>query len=74
RALLAASLRRVREAGAACAALGVDTGNENRALDLYESLGFRIVAEFLELHRSLSMTKGGDLAAVAAAGHEGGLR
>ncbi|HEU4672343.1 MAG TPA: GNAT family N-acetyltransferase, partial [Candidatus Limnocylindrales bacterium] len=47
RALLAASLRRVREAGAACAALGVDTGNENRALDLYESLGFRIVAEFL---------------------------
>jgi mycothiol synthase len=51
RALLAASLRRVREAGAGSAALGVDTQNENRPLDLYESLGFRIVARQLELHR-----------------------
>lgn len=51
RSLLAASLRRVRAAGADYAALGVDTENENRALQLYESLGFRVVSEQLELHR-----------------------
>ncbi len=45
RALLARSLRTVRDAGADRAALGVDTENENRALDLYEGLGFRVVAD-----------------------------
>lgn len=42
RALLARSLRTVRDAGAARAALGVDTENVNQALDLYERLGFRL--------------------------------
>ncbi len=51
RALLADSLRAVRDAGATCAALGVDTGNPNQALRLYESLGFRIVSDLLEYHR-----------------------
>jgi mycothiol synthase len=53
RALLAASLERVRVAGATTAALDVDTANENHALALYESLGFQKVAEQLELHRPL---------------------
>ena len=48
RALLAASLRAVRDNGATSAALGVDTQNPNRALTLYESLGFRIVSETYE--------------------------
>jgi ribosomal protein S18 acetylase RimI-like enzyme len=51
RALLAESLRTVRDAGATRAALGVDTGNTRRALDLYESLGFRIVSESIEYQR-----------------------
>ena len=45
RALLARSLRTVRDAGAARAALGVDTENVNRALDLYEGLGFRLISD-----------------------------
>jgi mycothiol synthase len=53
RALLARSLRTVRDAGATRAALGVDTENVNHALDLYESLGFRVVAEQLEFHSPL---------------------
>jgi mycothiol synthase len=44
RALLAASLRSVRDAGATRAALGVDLMNPNDARALYESLGFRIVS------------------------------
>ena len=48
RALLADSLRAVRDAGATRAGLGVDTQNPNRALSLYESLGFRIVSEEFE--------------------------
>jgi len=48
RALLADSLRAVRDAGATSAGLGVDTQNPNQALTLYESLGFRIVAETFE--------------------------
>ena len=48
RALLAESLRAVRDAGATSAALGVDTQNPNQALTLYESLGFRIVSESFE--------------------------
>ncbi|MDP9482499.1 MAG: GNAT family N-acetyltransferase [Chloroflexota bacterium] len=57
RALLARSLRTVRDAGATRAALGVDTENVNHALDLYESLGFRVVAEQLEFHRPLESRK-----------------
>jgi mycothiol synthase len=44
RALLAESLRTVRDAGATKAALGVDLQNPNEARTLYESMGFRIVA------------------------------
>jgi GNAT superfamily N-acetyltransferase len=48
RALLAASLRAVRDAGATAAGLRVDTQNPNQALTLYESLGFRIVSDTYE--------------------------
>ena len=48
RALLAESLRAVRDAGATSAGLGVDTQNPNQALTLYQSLGFRIVSEMFE--------------------------
>lgn len=58
RALLAASLRRVRDAGATKAGLGVDEQNPNEARSLYESLGFRKTIEFLEFHRTLRT--GGD--------------
>jgi mycothiol synthase len=49
RALLVASLRAVRDAGATKAALGVDLQNPNDARALYESLGFRIVSVGHEL-------------------------
>jgi len=49
RALLAESLRAVRDAGATRAALGVDLQNPNQARDLYESLGFQIVSISYEL-------------------------
>ncbi|MEO8470450.1 MAG: GNAT family N-acetyltransferase [Chloroflexota bacterium] len=48
RALLAASLRAVRDAGATRAGLGVDTQNPNEAQTLYEDLGFRVVSEMFE--------------------------
>ena len=44
RALLAASLRAVRDAGATKAALGVDSHNPNEAQVLYESMGYRVVS------------------------------
>jgi mycothiol synthase len=44
RALLAASIRRVAEAGATKTALGVDLMNPNEAAKLYQSMGYRIVA------------------------------
>jgi mycothiol synthase len=44
RALLADSLRAVRDAGATKAALGADSLNPNRAQSLYESMGFRVVS------------------------------
>ena len=42
RAAMAESLRRLREAGATSAWLGVDTDNRNEALTLYEACGFRV--------------------------------
>ena len=42
RACIAESLRRLKDAGAASAYLGVDTDNQNRAYALYESCGFRV--------------------------------
>jgi GNAT superfamily N-acetyltransferase len=44
RALLADSLRAVRDAGATRAALGADLQNPNQAATLYQSMGFRIVS------------------------------
>jgi mycothiol synthase len=44
RALLAESLRTVRDAGATKAALGADSQNPNEAQALYESMGFRVVS------------------------------
>ena len=41
RAAINHSLRLLRDAGASSAYLGVDTGNHNRAMELYESCGFR---------------------------------
>ncbi|HEX5589003.1 MAG TPA: GNAT family N-acetyltransferase, partial [Candidatus Limnocylindrales bacterium] len=48
RALLARSLRVVRDAGATCAGLGVDLQNPNQAVELYQSMGYRIVSENFE--------------------------
>ena len=48
RALLARSLRVVRDAGATCAGLGVDLRNPNQAVELYQSMGYRIVSEAFE--------------------------
>ncbi|HET9435742.1 MAG TPA: GNAT family N-acetyltransferase [Candidatus Limnocylindrales bacterium] len=48
RALLARSLRVVRDAGATCAGLGVDLQNPNQAVELYRSMGYRIVSETFE--------------------------
>jgi ribosomal protein S18 acetylase RimI-like enzyme len=44
RALLAESLRAVRDAGATRAGLGVDSQNPNQAQTLYESMGYQVVA------------------------------
>ena len=44
RAVFGESLRRLRDAGADSAWLGVDTDNPNRSLALYESFGFRVVS------------------------------
>jgi len=52
-AMLAESLRIVRDAGADRAALGVDQQNPNHALTLYQRLGFRITVEDLEFHRDI---------------------
>jgi mycothiol synthase len=43
RALLAASLRAVRDAGASRAGLGVDSHNPNQAQALYASMGYEVV-------------------------------
>jgi len=48
RALLARSLRTVRDAGATCAGLSVDLRNPNHAVDLYQGMGYRIVSESFE--------------------------
>jgi len=44
RALIARSLRLLRERGVSSAALGVDAANPNQALHLYESCGFRVAS------------------------------
>jgi ribosomal protein S18 acetylase RimI-like enzyme len=53
RAMVAESLRRMRDRGATSAGLGVDAQNDNRALELYESAGFRVTATEYEYRRRL---------------------
>lgn len=56
RAMVAESLRRLREAGATRATLGVDTQNEQGALALYTSAGFEVANTELEFRRALEPT------------------
>jgi ribosomal protein S18 acetylase RimI-like enzyme len=51
RALVARSLRVLRDRGARSAYLGVDLQNPNQALTLYESCGFRVVNSSLTYRR-----------------------
>lgn len=53
RALLARSLQVVKDQGMDDAALGVDAQNPNGALQLYESLGFRMVKQDATYRKSL---------------------
>jgi mycothiol synthase len=53
RAMVAESLRRLRDRGATSAGLGVDAENDNRALELYESAGFAVTATEYEYRRAL---------------------
>ena len=53
RALLAESLRAVRDRGMTDASLGVDAGNESGALRLYESMGFTVAQDHVTYHRPL---------------------
>ena len=53
RACIAESLRRLRDAGASSAYLGVDTDNHNRASTLYESCGFRVASSTTSYRKPL---------------------
>lgn len=53
RALLARSLRLLRDEGMTEAALGVDTANPSGALRLYEDMGFRTVRESTDYRKPL---------------------
>jgi len=55
RAMVAESLRRVRDAGATRATLGVDAEGEHGALDLYTSAGFAPVNTELEWRRPVEL-------------------
>jgi ribosomal protein S18 acetylase RimI-like enzyme len=58
-AMLAESLRIVRDAGATSAALGVDQENPNEAKTLYERLGFRVTMEELEFQKAIDLEGAG---------------
>lgn len=53
RALLLAGMRRIRDEGFAAAALAVDTDNPNKALRLYESVGFAIMSRSTAYRKEL---------------------
>ena len=53
RALIARSLRVLKEQGMTEAALGVDAQNPNGARQLYESMGFRTVKEFVTYRKPM---------------------
>ncbi|RCK73787.1 MAG: GCN5-related N-acetyltransferase [Anaerolineae bacterium] len=54
RALIANSLRMLKERGMEEAALGVDTQNPSGALHLYESLGYRVVRQFTTYRKEMT--------------------
>ena len=64
RALLARSIRVVRDAGATCAGLGVDLRNPNHAVDLYTSMGYRIISEGYEYELDVMATLDDDRSAL----------
>ncbi len=78
RALLADSLRAVRDRGMREAALNVDAGNETGALALYESLGFRVHRSEIIFQRPMPVAGAGGASAegagqgAAQGGSEGG--
>ncbi len=54
RALIAASLKALKERGLEEAALGVDTQNLSGAFRLYESMGYRHVKRFSSMRKEIS--------------------
>ena len=59
RALLLAGMHHIREQGFSAAALAVDADNPNRALGLYESVGFVVVSRSTAYRKELAPTPGG---------------
>ena len=59
RAAINHSLRLVRDQGASSAYLGVDTGNHNRAMELYESCGFRQASSGTNYRKPFGLRGGG---------------
>jgi mycothiol synthase len=59
RAAINHSLRLLRDAGATSAYLGVDTGNHNRAMELYESCGFRQASTGTNYRKAFGRQGGG---------------
>lgn len=55
RVLIATSLCMLKERGMEEAALGVDTQNPSGALQLYESLGYRIVKQFITYRKEMKV-------------------
>ena len=55
RACIAESLRRLRDAGATSAYLGVDTDNQNRAYALYESCGFHVATSSTDYRKPFQL-------------------
>jgi len=55
RALIATSLRILKERGMQEAALRVDTQNPSGALQLYQSLGYRIVKQFITYRKEMKV-------------------
>jgi mycothiol synthase len=53
RGLLRAGMRRIRDQGFSAAALAVDVDSPNRALRLYESVGFRVVSASTAFRKEL---------------------
>ncbi len=58
RAAIAESLLRLRAEGAVSAYLGVDTDNHNRALALYEGLGFRVASRSTTYRKAFPSAEG----------------